>query len=320
MSPIIEFKHVSKLFAGREKPAVNDVSLSIEEGSFVTILGTSGSGKTTVLKMVNGLIPVSSGEILFKGKSISKLDMNEYRKSIGYVIQQAGLFPHRTVYENVATVPKMLSWKKEKIDKRVDELLEMVRLDPVQYAKVYPKKLSGGEAQRVGLARALAADPPVMLMDEPFGAIDAITRAALQDELLEIQSRLKKTILFVTHDIQEAFKMGDKIIIMHDGELQQYAEPYDIVFSPATEYVSELLNIGNFFDELKAIPAKVVMSPLNGQIEDENVGAVLTSQSLSDVLEVLVKQDLRQVLVKDAGGDTVGLVTKDVFETLGAKA
>lgn len=319
MTSIIEFNHVSKFFSGREKPAVNDVSLSIEEGSFVTILGTSGSGKTTVLKMVNGLIPISSGEILFKGKPISELDINEYRKSIGYVIQQAGLFPHRTVYENVATVPKMMKWKKSEIDERVNELLKMVRLEPSQYANVYPCKLSGGEAQRVGLARALAADPPVMLMDEPFGAIDAITRTALQDELLEIQARLKKTIMFVTHDIQEAFKMGDRVIIMHDGELQQFAEPYDIVFNPATEYVKELLNIGNFFDELKAIPAKVAMTPLNGDSKNDSE-AVLATQNLSEVLELLIKKGIDSVLVKDHSGAICGKISRDIFETFGTKA
>ena len=318
MGTIIEFKHVYKYYDESDTPAVADTNLTIEDGDFVTILGTSGSGKTTLLKMVNGLIPLSEGAIEFQGKNINDLDITKYRRNIGYVIQHAGLFPHRTTAENIATVPSMLGWDKKKIDERVDELLEMMKMDPGQYRDKYPRMLSGGEQQRVGIARALAADPPLLLMDEPFGAIDAITREHLQNELCRIQSRLKKTILFVTHDIQEAFKMGDKVIVMHDGRVQQYASPYDIVFNPATEYVVTLINTGNFFDELKAISAKTLMKPVED--EGEEFPTVLEGDNASSVLETMLREKANSVYVCDYEGAIVGRIDLDTITSQAAPA
>lgn len=237
----IEYKNVRKIFEGNAKDSVKNVSLSIEEGAFVTILGTSGSGKTTLLKMTNRIHELTDGEILFYGKNSKEIPVNEYRRQIGYVIQQAGLFPHKTIEENISTVPKLLKWDKKKTQETVREMLELVRLDYDTYAKRYPRQLSGGEQQRVGIARALAVSPKVILMDEPFGAIDAITRRSLQDELIKLHKELKNTILFVTHDIFEAILLGEKIIIMDGGEVQQYDTPYNIMMHPANDFVKNLV-------------------------------------------------------------------------------
>lgn len=241
MEPMIKFEHVTKHFAGASQDAVDDVSFTVEEGEFITILGTSGCGKTTLMKMVNALILPSSGRITVLGEEIGKTDPVELRRKIGYVIQQIGLFPHMTVEKNISTVPELLGWERERIRTRVRELLRMVNLDPGEFAGRYPAKLSGGQQQRVGLARALAADPPLLLMDEPFGAIDAINRARLQDELLEIHRKSKKTILFVTHDVTEALKLGSRVMIMHGGRIQQFDRPDNILGSPSGAYVQELL-------------------------------------------------------------------------------
>ncbi len=244
---MIEFKNVNKQYENVNKKALNNINLTIEDGELVTILGTSGCGKTTLIKTINRLHEPDSGTILINGKDISKEDPIELRRHIGYVIQQIGLFPHMTIYENIATVPNILKWDKEKIKTRVNELLEMIELNPSEYSERYPKQLSGGQQQRVGLVRALAADPDIMLLDEPFGAIDAITRSKLQDELIKIhQSTNNKTFLFVTHDIHEAFKLGTKVIIMDQGEIKQYDTPENIINHPANEFVSELLKSGGY--------------------------------------------------------------------------
>lgn len=327
MKVAIEFKHVYKRFEGREKPAVCDANFQVEEGNFVTILGTSGSGKTTLLKMTNGLIPATEGDIEFMGENIKNIPMNEYRRKIGYVIQQAGLFPHKTVYENIATIPKLMKWDKQRIDSRVDELLRMVQLDPAQYRKAYPKKLSGGEQQRVGLARAMAVDPSVMIMDEPFGAIDAITREKLQNELLKIQAQVRKTILFVTHDVQEAFKMGDKVIVMHDGVIQQYDTPFKILFHPATPYVKELMSSGDFFDKLKGLTAESAMTKVEDIKADElSAGkaggaeslknSVKLTDNLSTVLEMLIRGDEDAVAVRDFDGKVAGMIPYSIFKSI----
>ena len=314
MKVAIEFKHVYKRFEGREKPAVCDVNFQVQEGDFVTILGTSGSGKTTLLKMTNGLIPASEGDIEFRGRNIKDIPVNEYRRMIGYVIQQAGLFPHKTVYENIATIPRLMKWDKARIDARIKELLRMVKLDPDQYMKAYPKKLSGGEQQRVGLARALAVDPSVMIMDEPFGAIDAITRETLQNELLKIQADVKKTVLFVTHDVQEAFKMGDKVIVMHDGVIQQYATPFEILFHPATPYVKELMDSGNFFDKLKGLTAESAMTPAESSVKTSL--SVKQTDNLCTVLEQFLAGDEETVAVRDFDGRVVGVINYAIFKSI----
>lgn len=242
MAVAIEFKNVSKTFKGAGYPAVNDVSLTVNEGEFVTILGSSGCGKTTLLKMVNRLYEPDTGSIILFGEDISTVDVVKVRRRIGYVIQQIGLFPHYTVGDNIATVPKLLKWDKAKIDARVDELLTLVGLEPREFRDRYPAQLSGGQQQRVGLARALAVDPKIMLMDEPFGAVDSITREKLQDELVRLHKETGKTFLFVTHDIEEAFKLGDRVLIMNEGTVRQFDTPEAIIRHPADPFVASLVN------------------------------------------------------------------------------
>ena len=242
MSTAIELRDVTKTFKGASYSAVDHVSLTVNEGEFITILGSSGCGKTTLLKMINRLYEPDSGSIILFGEDISTVDVVKVRRRIGYVIQQIGLFPHYTVSENIATVPKLLGWEKEKIASRVDELLDLVGLEPKEFRDRYPAQLSGGQQQRIGLARALAIDPKIMLMDEPFGAIDSITREKLQDELLTLHREMGKTILFVTHDIEEAFKLGDRVIIMNEGKILQFDTPEAIIRQPADPFVQSLVD------------------------------------------------------------------------------
>ena len=215
--------------------------LSINEGEFITILGSSGSGKTTLLKMVNRLYEPDTGSIHLFGENAQDVDVIKLRRRIGYVIQQAGLFPHMTVAGNVATVPELLGWNRRRIAARVEELLRLVGLEPELFGTRYPGQLSGGQQQRVGLARALAVDPKIMLLDEPFGAIDAITRNNLQDELLRLHGGLKKTFLFVTHDIAEAVKLGDRVVVMNQGKVCQFDTPMNIIREPADDFVASLV-------------------------------------------------------------------------------
>ena len=235
---MIELINVTKRFG--EKIAVNNLSVNMEKGEITMLIGPSGCGKTTTMRMINRLTQRSEGDINLNGVSIYEINPVELRRSIGYVIQEIGLFPHFTVFDNIATVPRLLKWDEKKIKKRVEELLDIVTLD-FNYAYKYPLQLSGGERQRVGLARSLGADPEVLLMDEPFGAIDPINRLKLQDSFLEIQEEIKKTIVFVTHDINEAIKLGDKVAIMKDGSLIQYDNPSEILANPANKFVEKLL-------------------------------------------------------------------------------
>jgi osmoprotectant transport system ATP-binding protein len=237
----IVFDHVTKRYVGRDAAAVDDLSLEIPAGSFCVLVGPSGGGKTTALKMVNRLIPFDSGEIRIDGRNIEELPLTELRRGIGYVIQQIGLFPHMTIGENLATVPRLLGWEKQRQRARSTELLELVGLDASD-AKRYPSQLSGGQRQRVGLARALAADPPLLLMDEPFGALDPITRHRLQTELRRLHRDVGKTIIFVTHDIDEAIQMGDRIAILREGGvLAQYDTPDAILAHPADDFVAQFI-------------------------------------------------------------------------------
>lgn len=241
----IMLEEVTKSYPGQKKSAVGGLTLEIPAGSIVMFVGPSGCGKTTTLKMINRLIEPTSGKIVINGDDVTKMNGDELRRRIGYVIQAGGLFPHMSVATNIGMVPKMLGWSKEKIAARVDELLELVSLDPEIYRDRFPKELSGGQQQRVGVARALAADPPVLLMDEPFGAVDPITRQRLQDELLNIQSEVQKTIVCVTHDFDEAVKLGDWIAIFNEGaQLEQYDSPERILANPASEFVENFIGSG----------------------------------------------------------------------------
>ena len=236
---------VTKRYPGQSKPAVDGITLEIPAGKIVMLVGPSGCGKTTTLKMINRLIEPTQGRIVVGDDDVTGIDGDELRRRMGYVIQAGGLFPHMTVAANIAIVPKMLGWSKEKIAARVDELLDLVSLDPDTYRDRFPRELSGGQQQRVGVARALAADPPVLLMDEPFGAVDPITRQRLQDELLRIQEELHKTIVIVTHDFDEAVKLGDWIVIFTEGaHIVQYDTPERILAEPANEFVENVIGSG----------------------------------------------------------------------------
>jgi osmoprotectant transport system ATP-binding protein len=241
----IRLDHLTKRFPGQQKSAVDDLSLEIPEGEIVIFVGPSGCGKTTTMKLINRLIEPTSGRIFLDGEDVTRVDPDQLRRRIGYVIQQIGLFPHQTIAENIATVPRLLKWDRRCITERVDELIELVGMDPAVYRDRYPKQLSGGQRQRIGVARAMSADPDVMLMDEPFGAIDPITRDRLQNEFLRIQSELKKTIVFVTHDIDEAIKMGDRIAILREGShVAQYDTPERILVDPADDFVADFIGRG----------------------------------------------------------------------------
>jgi osmoprotectant transport system ATP-binding protein len=238
----LEFREATKVYGRGSDPAVDKLSLTVDAGDICVLVGPSGCGKTTAMRMVNRMIDISDGDILLDGKSVRDRDPAALRREIGYAIQQIGLFPHKSVGDNVGTVPKLLGWDKTRIRQRSDELLDLVGLDPEQMRDRFPSQLSGGQRQRVGVARALAADPPLMLMDEPFGAIDPINRERLQDEFLRLQGELRKTIVFVTHDIDEAIKMGDKIAILREGgHLAQYASPEEILSKPADEFVARFV-------------------------------------------------------------------------------
>src|SRR5690242_18224215 len=250
----IAFHEITKVFPGTSKPAVDAVTFDAPEGQTCMLVGTSGSGKTTLLRMVNRLIEPTSGEIVIDGKNILEENPIELRRRIGYVIQQVGLFPHMTIAENVSVTAEIAGgWTKQRLAKRVDELLELVGLPAAEYRKRFPRQLSGGQQQRVGLARALATDPAILLMDEPFGALDAITRARMQDELLRVQRDVRKTIVFVSHDIEEAFKLGNQIAVLDQGKLVQLGSPIDLLTRPANTFVSQLVGADSILRQLQYV-------------------------------------------------------------------
>ena len=310
----IVFDRVTKRYPGRAEPAVRELSLIIPAGAICCLVGPSGAGKTTAMKMVNRLIDISEGDIRIGDESVRSLDVTQLRRGIGYVIQQVGLFPHMTVSDNVATVPRLLDWPKERIRQRVDELLDLVDLPAVDYRGRFPAQLSGGERQRVGLARALAADPPVMLMDEPFGAVDPITRKRLQHELLRIQNELRKTIIFVTHDIDEAILLADRIAILREGGvLAQYDSPESILARPADEFVERFIGADR---GLKLLSLKrldeLELTPLDGAVATRAPG----STTLRDALSLMITDGSRAVVVLDDQGNPRGVVTLDVLAEL----
>jgi osmoprotectant transport system ATP-binding protein len=307
---IIVFEKVSKTFPNAALPAVYETDLRIKEGSFVTILGASGSGKTTLLKMINRIHEPTSGTIYVNGQDIMQTPVTDLRIQIGYVIQQIGLFPHLSVEENIATVPRILKWQPNKIQERIDYLLDLVHL-PHTYKKRYPSQLSGGQQQRVGLARAMAGDPAIMLMDEPFGAIDAITRQSLQDEIILIQQKLNKTILFVTHDVQEAVKLGDQIIVMNEGAIQQFDTPLQILTKPANDFVRQLVHSDNQIHQLDLIRAENVMIPINttAPIMDQGAFKIFKNESLKNVLLALLKQESDVIFITDEQDIPIGTIS-----------
>jgi osmoprotectant transport system ATP-binding protein len=310
----IVFDHVTKRYPGRAEPAVSDLSLTVPAGEICCLVGPSGAGKTTAMRLVNRLIDFDEGDITIGGQSVRALDLTELRRGIGYVIQQVGLFPHMTVADNVATVPRLRGWPKQRIAARVDELLDLVDLPADDYRARFATQLSGGERQRVGLARALAADPPAMLMDEPFGALDPITRARLQHELLRIQGEVRKTIIFVTHDIDEAILLADRIAILREGGvLAQYDTPERILERPADEFVERFIGSdrGIKLLSLRRLD-ELELAPLDGEIPLRAAG----STSLRDALSQMITHGARALVVVDDAGAPQGVVTLDALAEL----
>lgn len=304
----IRFENVSKQFANASRTAVDNISFVVDEGGFVVLLGPSGCGKTTLLKMINRLYEPTSGAIYLGQQDVRQMDATSLRRQIGYVIQQIGLFPHLTVAKNIAIVPELLRWEPERITARVDELLTLVDLPPAEYRDRYPSQMSGGQRQRVGVARALAGDPGVILMDEPFGAIDAITRTGLQDELLRLQRKLKKTIVFVTHDVEEALRLADKIVIMRDGRIVQYDTPFNILSHPANQFVRDLIGADDIVRQLSLIRVESAMEALRPGDELDGYPTITCDDNLRRALSTLLGSAAPALTVLDAG-QPVGRLT-----------
>jgi osmoprotectant transport system ATP-binding protein len=312
----LELRDVSKLYDGQREPAIADLSLTVPAGEVCVLVGPSGSGKTTAMRLINRMISISGGDILLGGRSVLSRDARELRREIGYVIQQIGLFPHQTVGENIATVPGLLGWPKERIATRVQELLALIGLDPQEMAGRYPAQLSGGQRQRVGVARALAADPPLMLMDEPFGAIDPINRARLQDEFLGLQEKVKKTVVFVTHDIDEAIKMGDRIAILREGgRLAQYDTPREILIHPADDFVAQFVGADRGIKRLSLTTlAELKLIEPNGTRPGPTRAPLQTS--VRDALSMILTAGGDALTVVDDRDNVQGLLTLGLIEQL----
>lgn len=307
----IRLENLTKQYPNSESPAVDSISLSIEPGEFVVLLGPSGCGKTTLLKMINRIYEPTGGKIWIDNTEVHELPAPQLRRHIGFVIQQTGLFPHMRIEDNVATVPKLLKWKKARIKRRVNELLELVGLPPQSYARRYPSQLSGGEQQRVGLARALAAEPTTMLMDEPFGALDAITRTRLQDELRRIHRQISQTILFVTHDIDEAVRLADRIVVMREGKVVQFATPLEIVSHPADPFVAELVGADDVLRRMSLIPISAAASSLDGHGPAFGEPTISGSAFLRDAIGMMVESGTEQLTVVDEDGHPASTLTMD---------
>ncbi|ASA24231.1 ABC transporter ATP-binding protein [Paenibacillus donghaensis] len=297
---MLKFEGVGKTYASGFE-AVKNISFEITAGEILVLIGPSGCGKTTTMKMINRLIPHTSGTITLHGKDITQENVVTLRKNIGYVIQQVGLFPHYTIEDNVGLIPELKGWDTKRKNERVLEMLRLVGLDPEVFAKRYPKQLSGGQQQRVGVARALAADPEIVLMDEPFGALDPITREQLQDELLRLQQEVKKTIVFVTHDMDEALKLGDKIAILKAGEIVQLDTPYELLSNPANDFVESFIGRNRIYQNPEYIPVTEVMR--------DNLSTSLPSRSLAKALTFMRQRKTETVLVCDEHGLLLGIAS-----------
>jgi osmoprotectant transport system ATP-binding protein len=299
----LELRNVSKTYPGQESPAVHELSLTVPAGEICVLVGPSGCGKTTLMRMINRMIEPTGGDILLDGRSVRDRSPSELRREIGYAIQQVGLFPHLKIKDNIAIVPRLLGWNKQRIRDRVDELLELVQLDPHETRDRYPSQLSGGQQQRVGVARALAADPPLMLMDEPFGAIDPINRERLQNEFLRLQSEIRKTVVFVTHDIDEAIKMGDKIAVLkRGGVLAQYATPAELLSFPADDFVKDFVGADR---ALKRLALQRVRD-----IDLWKAALVRVGENTAEARAKLAEADLDIPLLVDGDGKPLGWLSE----------
>lgn len=304
MGTMLSLQKVTKIYPGAGHiKAVNELSFDLEEGEICTVVGPSGCGKTTAMKMINRLIPITSGKIYIDGKDIARLNTIELRRRIGYVIQNIGLFPNMTIGENIAIIPKLLKWDKSKIDEKVLRLLELVSLDPDEFRDRYPKELSGGQQQRIGVARAMAGDPPIMLMDEPFGAIDPINRGNLQNEFLKVQEKVKKTIVFVTHDIDEAIKMGDKICLLKDGHLVQFASPEEMLTHPKNDFVADFVGGDRTLKRLNLFTIKRAMR--------KDLPLIRQDETIETAHAMFAKTDHPYLICVDSDGILTGMIAKD---------
>ena len=306
----IRFDQVSLRFPGATRPAVDRCSGTIESGELVVILGPSGCGKTTLLKMVNRLYEPTSGSIYLGDRDIRQVSRTALRRQIGYVIQQGGLFPHMTVAQNIGVVPKLLGWSRPRIQARIDELLILVELPPQEFRRRYPAQLSGGQQQRVGLARALAGDPQVMLMDEPFGAIDAITRTTLQDEILRLQRQLQKTILFVSHDVEEALRLADRLLIMRQGQIIQFDTPFRVLTQPADSFVRELVGANDMVRQLGLLRVRSVMLTTAEPYPISSELTLSPDDTLRRALSLMLQTGAEKLMVVEQGR-AIGLITLD---------
>jgi osmoprotectant transport system ATP-binding protein len=313
----VEFDHAAKTYPGTGEPAIRDLSLEVPPGKLTIFIGPSGSGKTTAMRLVNRMLELTSGDVRVDGVSVRDRPAADLRRSIGYAIQQIGLFPHQTVADNIATVPRLLGWSRSRIRDRVDELLELVGLDAGETRRRYPAQLSGGQRQRVGVARALAADPPLMLMDEPFGAIDPITRERLQDDFLRLHREVRKTVVFVTHDIDEAIKMGDRICILREGGvLAQYDTPEAILADPADEFVAQFVGADRGLkrlalrrlDEVELLPVPPG--------DSASTPACSSTTTLRDALSIMLTEGASGVVVVGQDGGSTGYMTFEVISRL----
>ena len=301
---MIEFRNITKIYAG-DVLALNDVSFNVNAGELVVLIGPSGCGKTTALKMMNRLVEPTRGQIIVDGKDIAQVNPVELRRGIGYVIQQIGLFPHMTIAENVALVPHLRGIAEAKTRARVDSLLNLVGLPPGTFAQRYPRELSGGQQQRVGVARALAGDPTIVLMDEPFGAVDPITRRQLQEEMRKIQATVRKTIVFVTHDVSEAFLLGDRIGIMQAGHLLQLASPEELLRHPADGFVAHFIGGEGLWRKLDFLRVRDVVLALPA------IGSC--NWTCAQAIQVIEQHNVAQLLVTDANGRLAGQVTRETL-------
>lgn len=302
---MIEFKNVTKEYSGNKK-AVDNISLSFKRGEFIVIIGTSGSGKTTTMRMINRMIEPTSGEIMINGENIQRMNAVELRRKIGYVIQQIGLMPHMTIYENIVMVPKLLGWSEEKQRETAENLIDRVDL-PRDFLERYPSELSGGQQQRIGVIRALAADQNVILMDEPFGALDPITRDALQELVKHLQQEMGKTVVFVTHDMDEALKLADRIVIMQEGKVVQFDTPDNILTSPANEFVE------NFIGETRLSQAQTNLKTVE-QIMNRRVISMTPEKSLADAIKLMRKERVDNLFITDAANRLLGILSVEIIE------
>lgn len=304
---MIAIRDVSKAYAGSGRPAVHRLSLEVPDGQVVVLIGPSGCGKSTTMRMVNRLVDPDEGTVTIDGRDVRELRPEQLRRHIGYAIQGVGLFPHWTVAQNVGVVPGLLGWDGDRIAARTAELLDLIGLDPEEYRTKYPHELSGGEAQRVGVARALAADPPILLMDEPFGAVDPLTRDRLHIEFRRIQDTLKKTVLFVTHDMDEAVKLGDRIAVMREGELVQQDTPERVLAYPADEFVASFVGAERALKRLSLAPVTEALGPVAAAADCDC--SVLATASLREALARILELGLPAIGVDDRHGTRIGSVS-----------